>query len=265
MKNNSTFLSGKFPAKSSPHVSSEMEYHNQNAEKLIKTSKQDLIWQVPEKIFFIDQYLDNKSNWVWLDLGCGPAINIKRNLIPLIKKNDKYIGVDISDKLLSEAKKEIPKGIFIHSSMKKIEIEKESVDYVSFFGALHHEEKPEITIKFVSKLLKSGGYFFLREPHIKAFEKGKGSSPMESGFDPKILRKYLTDNGLQILEWHYSNTIPWHFFRRVINKLSLKQLENYVLFWQFKTRLELLLEGVFVGKLVRWQGTDMYIVARKTG
>lgn len=250
--------------KYSKHIEGEKCYFEHNYKYLIDRSKYDFIWSAPEKLIFIDTYLALKKDWVLLDLGCGAAENSRKNILPLINTETKYIGVDISKKLLKEAKLNIPTGYFYESPMGDLNIPNESVDFVCFFGSLHHDEFPAKTIRKIAGFLRKNGIVFLREPQEKIMKKGFGESPYEAGINPKILKKWLTSAGFNILEWHYLNTMPFHFIRKVITRLGLGGLEKTEVFWTIKTRIELILEKFFIGRLKPYEGTDMFIVAQKT-
>ena len=246
----------------SKHVLDEMNYHDKVAGLFIQTSKKDLIWQVPEEMVFV-KYLSSNNNWVLLDIGCGPAENIKRNILPKMKKGDVYIGVDVSERLLCKARQNIPNGTFILSAMNDLAMPKMKIDYLCFFGALHHDEAPEQTLAKLAKFITPGGFIFLREPQRRAFKKGEGASPHEAGIDPANLRKWLLDSDFKVLEWHFFDTAFFHLARRLLVKLRLDRWEEKVFFWKVKVWLEVMLEKILVGFLDRWQGTDMFIVARK--
>lgn len=246
----------------SRHILDETRYHDKNAESFIEASKKDLIWQIPEEMVFT-KYLGQNKKWVLFDLGCGPAENIKRNVLPKMRKGDVYVGVDVSKRLLDRAKQNMPRGEFIQAPMGDLKMPRESVDYLSFFGALHHDEKPQRTLKKVVNFLKPGGYVFLREPQEKVMKRGCGASPHEGGLNPSELRGWLENSGLNIVEWHFLNTIPFHLLRRLLTKLRLSRWEEIAFFWKIKVWLELILERLFVGFLTCLEGTDMFIVAQK--
>ena len=241
-----------------------MKYHEGNSVMIISSSKKDLIWQAPEKIIFIDKYLSRiKKNWVLIDFGCGTAENIKRNILPLMKKNDTYMGIDISGRLLTRAEKNIPNGIFINAPMAKANLTPHEADYLTFFGSLHHDENPQKTILKASSLLKIGGFAFLREPNEIAFKKGGGASPWEAGFNSNKLRSWLERAGFRIIEWHYLNTKPFHFLRKCLAKFRLGSWEKVPIFWKFKVIIELFMEKPIKIFFKPWRGTDMFIVAKK--
>lgn len=257
MRNNKRFDFSK-------HVHREELYHDRNAPLLIKSSVMDFIWIVQEKIIFIKKYVKRGEKWCWLDIGCGSAENIKRNILPLMNDQNIYIGVDISQNLLEKARENIFKGIFIKKPMGNLEFPYGVFDYVSFFGALHHDEFPKDTLKKVSFFLKKGGYLFLREPTDTAMKRGYGLSPCEGGINPDEFKKWLKENNFKIIKWHFLNTKIFHLARRVLNKVRLKKLERIEFFWIIKIYFELIIEKLLENKLLSsLRGTDMFIVAKK--
>lgn len=244
------------------HIIEERRYHDQNSAIICETSKMDLIWHVPEKMIFIDKYISKKNSWTLVDLGCGTAENIRRNLLSRIKETDTYIGVDISQKLLSIARKNVPQGKFLNLPMSNVVFPVNSVDYVTFFGSLHHDAEPKKTLTKTYSFLKKGGYIFLREPQDNAVKKGKGASPNEAGLNPILLRRWLNELNFKIIEWHFLNTRPFHLIRRILIKLRLKYWERVPLFWMIKVKLELFFEKILVF-FPNQIGSDMFIVAKK--
>jgi len=248
----------------SNHVYKEELYHDRHAPLLIKNSITDFIWIVQEKIIFIKKYVEKGKKWYWLDLGCGPAENIKRNILPLMSDRNIYVGVDISQNLLSKARENIFNGIFIKKPMGNLELPYGVFDYVSFFGALHHDESPKDTLKKVSSLLKKGGYLFLREPTEIAMKRGYGLSPCEGGIDSDELSGWLKENNFKIIEWHFLNTRIFHLARKVLNKVRLKDLERIEFFWIIKVYFELIVGKLLENKLLSsLKGTYMFIIAKK--
>lgn len=248
----------------SEHTRRELEYHERRADFLIQRSQKDLIWYVPEGLIFFKRYLPLKKKWLMLDLGCGTAESIKRNVVSQMKRNGAYIGVDISKKLLTVAKKNVPDGIFINQTMEEVSFPKKTFDFICFLGALHHSEFPQKTLKRAMTSLKERGYIFLREPQEKAMKRGRGESPCEGGINPYELKKWLKKSGCKILEWHFLNTTPFHLARRFLIKLRLSKWEQKEFFWKIKVWSELFLEKFFIGSMNRLNGTDMFIVARKS-
>jgi SAM-dependent methyltransferase len=248
----------------SNHVLKEALYHDKNAPFLIKSNLTDFIWIVQEKIIFIKKYVKKGEKWCWLDIGCGPAENIKRNILPLMSDQNIYVGVDVSQNLLNKARENIFKGIFIKKPMGNLELPYGIFDYVSFFGALHHDEFYKETLMKISSFLKKGGYLFLREPTDIAMKRGYGLSPCEAGINPEELKMLLKENNFKIIEWHFLNTKIFHFIRKILNKIKLRRLEEVEFFWKIKVCFELFLEKFLENNnFTSIRGTDMFIVAKK--
>ncbi len=235
--------------KISKHIQEELEYHEKKADFLIRRSKRDLIWYIPEELIFFKKYLPKRKKWAMLDLGCGTAEGIKRNVVPRMRKGDTYIGVDISKKLLVAAKKNVPEGIFINEPMGEVKFPQKTFDFICFLGALHHDEFPKRTFKNTVRFLKNGGYIFLREPQRKTMEKGKGESPWEGGIIPQELQDWIKEFNCEVLEWHFLNTGIFHLTRRLLIKLGLNKWEQKELFWKIKVLIELFLEKILKGPL----------------
>lgn len=73
-------------------------------QKCILIGDLKIIWDVPEELFLLDKRFFKKNIKV-LDMGCGPAISIKKILDETILNNISYTGVDISASLLKFARK----------------------------------------------------------------------------------------------------------------------------------------------------------------
>lgn len=103
------------------------------------------------------------SNLNILDLGCGNAKN--SFYISEQGVNNKIVGVEISETALKYAKELAPEGNFIKQSIGTVlPFENESFDIildVTSSNSLSESER-EIYLKEVKRLLKPGGYFFLR-------------------------------------------------------------------------------------------------------
>lgn len=240
------------------HENCERKYFDDNATKIIFESNNSAVWRIPEKIILLKNGYFPKNRWKFLDIGCGPAKNIKANLGKYFLKDNQYFGIDISSKLLKEAKKNLPKGNFIKSPMSLLKFSEDSFDLVSFFGSLHHDENPKRSLNLATKFLKKGGYLLLREPRVEAFAKGFGASPNESGLNSRELKKWLNDLNFSIINWYFLNTPFSHLIRRLLNKFWLKKFESSELFWVIMTYIEILLNKIKV-----YSGYDMFIVARK--
>jgi SAM-dependent methyltransferase len=75
-----------------------------------------------------------------LDLGCGPGIPYDKYLV---KKGFQLIGVEISRKHVSLARKNVPDAIFIRGDMSTVNFKEKSFDAVVSFYAIFHVPKEE--------------------------------------------------------------------------------------------------------------------------
>lgn len=93
-----------------------------------------------------------------LDLGCGNG-----RLFEYLGEIE-YIGVDISEKLLKEAKKRFPKGKFIKGDQLKIPAKDEEFDIVFNIAAFHHIPSRKLRRKALDEMhrvLKKDGILIL--------------------------------------------------------------------------------------------------------
>ena len=109
----------------------------------------------------------NFKNKIVLDIGCGPGTETE-----YFKGSQKYIGVDISQKYIDEAKSNYSHlGEFHCCSIDEIgKLPLESIDIVTLKGVFHHLPD-ELVIKFLeqihSKLSDSGKILTLDGTFIK--------------------------------------------------------------------------------------------------
>ncbi|KKQ39807.1 MAG: hypothetical protein US58_C0027G0003 [Candidatus Magasanikbacteria bacterium GW2011_GWA2_37_8] len=92
-----------------------------------------------------------------LDLGCGNGL-----IVPAVmKKNVKYIGVDIASALIKIARKKYPEvDFYVGDATKKLKFKNNSFDKVFSFAVMHHIPSEKLRLKFLQEIyrvLKSGG------------------------------------------------------------------------------------------------------------
>lgn len=97
-----------------------------------------------------------------LDLGCGDGLNIK----VLMKSGIlKIVGVDISAKLLEEAKSLNPKAKFFQASAEKLLFKDNSFEIVLVDSVFHHLMKFRKSLLEIKRVLTPGGKLCFIEPH----------------------------------------------------------------------------------------------------
>ena len=142
-----------------------------------------------------------------LDVGCGSGVKSKY----LINHGFKVIGIDISDKLLEIAKREVPKGEFREFSMYDLDAMTETFDGVFAQASLLHIPKKDAggVVKKMANRLVPGGALYIavkeirenqpEEETVKENDYGYEYERFWSYFTMTELEQYLTDAGLKII------------------------------------------------------------------
>lgn len=96
-----------------------------------------------------------------LDAGCGTA-----PMISLLKEkylNKKYVGIDLSLKMIERAKELNEEVEFIVGDCENIPFDENSFDVIINSQSFHHYPNPQEFFNSVSKVLKKDGYLILRD------------------------------------------------------------------------------------------------------
>ena len=107
--------------------------------------------------------LDLKKEMSLLDLGCGQGV-----LARSLSKGIEYVGVDLSSKLIEEAKRLAKRegAIFLHADATDLlPIKKTDFDRASFFLSLQNMARPEGAIATASRHLKQMGKLLIVLTH----------------------------------------------------------------------------------------------------
>lgn len=131
----------------------------------------------------------------------------------------------------------------------KIDLEDESVDLVVAFGCLHHVANVEFVIKELARVLKPGGWMTVREPIISMgdFRTDRvGLTKRERGIPEKLMERFITDSGLQVVKKSYCSFNPWiHLF----HKMGIWVPFNY----KWITRIDALLSRITAFNASYWR------------
>lgn len=108
--------------------------------------------------------LDLKLGDMVIELGCGTGLNFER-VLKKIGSKGKLIGVDITEKMLFEAKKLVQEKSWdnvelIHCDIAEYQLP-ENIDGVFATGALQYSPKYDLIVKRVHDSLKKGKKFAL--------------------------------------------------------------------------------------------------------
>lgn len=95
-----------------------------------------------------------------LDIGCGAGIPVDRYFV---ENGHNITGIDISDKQIELAKKNVPQGNFKVEDMSLMSEGEYSVDAVVSFYAIFHtkRETHEIILHKINSFLKKDGYLLI--------------------------------------------------------------------------------------------------------
>jgi len=151
------------------------------------------------------QDLDLKIGDRVLDLGCGNG-----RLFKLLEKNQiEYYGIDISERLIEFAKKDVPGGSFVVGDITNTPYENNFFDFVLSIAVLHHiptDELREQSLKEVYRITKPGGkimltvwYFWETKKYLKLIDNhehdgqvsGDFLMPWKNGHGDTITKRYF--------------------------------------------------------------------------
>jgi len=242
-------------------ILTEEQYHNQVAKQYTAIRKADYIWEIPEFLVLFNKSFFPPDVTI-VDMGCGPATVVKKLILKFSISNYRYIGIDISEKMLNEAKKNIIDGTFIKADISRIRLKKKSCDVILSLGALHHIDKYVNAVRLWIPTLKKNGYILFREPTIDALPPGKGASPNEKGIDVNILLKVLKALNLRVINLTFFSTKIFHIFNRILIGIGLGKWQKIRILWYPVSWIDFQIAR-FGNKLKLCKGEAFLLVAQK--
>ncbi len=95
-----------------------------------------------------------------LDIGCGAGLPVDKFLA---EKGFAVNGIDISEKMIKLAKRNVPEGFFEVKDMSKLKEEEYCIDGIVSFYAIFHtaREKHEEIFKKFASFMPNGGYILV--------------------------------------------------------------------------------------------------------
>ena len=185
--------------------------YNYNFEYTINYSKLATIYALIKKILFplfkrryyrIPEWIANGKA---IDFGCGGGAY----LVLMTKLGWNTIGIDMNElagKYLSSYNIPVLVG-----DLDNLNIEKESIDFVSMWHSLEHTHQPLNVLKIVFDILKKGGKLYLELPNSDCFARylfGQYWFPWELPrhlyhFSPKSLKSFLSKVGFTDIHVSY--------------------------------------------------------------
>lgn len=149
-----------------PDSSSQQEHYDkiqgqyiENIKSPHTTEYSDYISSKFKAVMSENSSQDNLGNVAEICCGQGELLN-------LTTKFSKGVGVDISIKMLSEARKSFPNEnyLLVQGDAVNLPLVSESFDNVFIFGGVHHVSDTKKLFSEISRILKPGGIFYFREP-----------------------------------------------------------------------------------------------------
>ncbi len=139
--------------------------------------------------------IDFSKNPTIFDLGTGEGkllLHLSR-----VNSNCNFIGIDISQGMINQAKKNFKKlglkGKFIKSSMSKIDLKNNSVDYVVSNAAIHHIRNKRKLFSEVYRILRKNGKLIVSDSFEKEDVEYKKKRAELKKKDSRIFNKYVKD------------------------------------------------------------------------
>ena len=105
-------------------------------------------------VYYINKAIDI------LELGCGTA-----PIINILKKDQKYTGVDLNKKVISKLKNKFPNHTFFKIDISKEKVtSKEKFDLILLVAFIEHLKNPDFLLENINKNLKNNGRIVMTTP-----------------------------------------------------------------------------------------------------
>jgi ubiquinone/menaquinone biosynthesis C-methylase UbiE len=177
----------------------------------------------------LDRFLQliQVSNLRILDIGCGNG----KDTAYLMAKGVTVAGIDYSSKMLQEAKRHVPNGVFHLMDMRNLEFSNNNFDGVWANGCIYHVPKVELVLvlKEVIRVLKPEGIFSF---NLKAgIGEGLEDNPKSFTGGPRFYAYYsiseikerLKEAGLEVIE---AENYPKKIFKEKIFHIWARKPRN---------------------------------------
>ncbi|PAB60368.1 class I SAM-dependent DNA methyltransferase [Anaeromicrobium sediminis] len=133
-------------------IKDQKEFFNKNFKKWAENMSEERINIAKKSI----ELLDISENKSVLDVGCGTGILY---YVLEDKRLKKYLGLDISEKMLEELKRTFPDADTICMDFdERVEIN-DKFDYIIIFNSIPHFENMNIVFENAANLLNNNGKF----------------------------------------------------------------------------------------------------------
>lgn len=203
--------------KLSPQEQETIDSYNQNASVFAQSRDKETAWQ--EELQKLKTY---QSSGKVLDIGSGSG----RAARDLIRLGYEYVGVDFSDGLLKESRKNNPGVQFLKQSVYDLDFPQNSFDLFWACAVLLHMPKDKIdsALQSIRRVMKKGatGCITLKkgegEKFVEGDHSGIGYKRFFSFYQEEEFRRILEKNNFELLESYeadHSNKKWLAFFVKV--------------------------------------------------
>jgi len=188
-----------------------------------------------EDINIMKKYLKPKVGERILEIGSGSGF-FSGKISEIVSDKGRLIVSDPSLEQLDEVKKLGKKNIdliqFVQFGSKDVDLEKDKVDAIWSFGAMHHMIQKSKSFRNMDRILKNGGRIIV----IDVFS---GSS-LAKHFDDKVAKYCITGHEVMFWSKEYTETLCYlvGFTKPKFYELNIK--------WRFKNKKDI---GIFLYKL----------------
>jgi 2-polyprenyl-3-methyl-5-hydroxy-6-metoxy-1,4-benzoquinol methylase len=155
-----------------------------------------------------------------LDVGCGGGVP---NAKFLDNQGLKIVGIDISAKLLEEAKRNVPGGQFIKKDILDFESAEQFPGIIAWDSLFHLQpDEHKKAFKKLTELLRDNGYLLFthggQEGQIIAEMYGENFS--YSSLGEEKAKKLLQELGFKVLKWTVDNSEGHGYMTALVKKLA---------------------------------------------
>lgn len=195
-----------------------IDSYNQNASAFTKSRDEEKVWQ--EEKLKLKFYIKNGKV---LDIGSGSGRDAK----DLMQLGYEYVGVDYSDSLLNESRKNNPGILFLKQNVYELHFPQNSFDLFWACAILLHipKERIDVALQSIHNVVKKGaiGCITLKkgegEKFIEGDHTGIGYKRFFSFYLEDEFKTILNKNNFEVLvsyETSHSNKIWLVFFVKAV-------------------------------------------------
>jgi len=159
--------------------------------------------------------------------------------MPIIDKIQTLQIIDSSEQTIAKKIGSITPTYYKANISGKIDIPDNTFDLVNALSTIHHTPNVTFILNELFRVLKPGGYMFLKEPVISMGDwrtKREGLTINERGIPPLLLDKIIKDADMQIIKKQYFCTMT-AFLMRMSKNHSFFQSKTYFIIDKYLSRL----------------------------